>query len=136
MMHQKIITQIRVSFSLNQHFLKWPQIPISAIECYIFSLSSWLTIQLLGINTLITFPYNYFLSFKLINPIYAFLIFYFQYILDTLRVDTTEGFYNKLENSLYQTIFLHLLTNFFFGMYTLIQTLNLKTNNPNQKVPN
>ena len=65
-----------------------------------------------------------------------FLFFYFQYILDTLRVDATEGLCNKLENSLYQTIFLHLLTNFFFGMYTLIQTLNSKTNNPKQKVPN
>ena len=80
----EIITQIRVSFSLNQHFLKWPQIPISAMECYIFSLSSWLTIQLLGISTLITFPYNYFLSFK----INLFFIFYFQYILNTLRASS------------------------------------------------
>ena len=57
-------------------------------------------------------------------------------MLNTLRVDATEGLCNKLENSLYQIIFLHLLTNFFFGMCTLIQTLNSKTNNPNQKVLN
>ena len=50
------------------------------------------------------------------------------------RIDATEGLCNKLENSLYQTIFLHFLTNFFFGMYTLIQTLNSKTSNSTQKV--
>ena len=84
MMHKKIITQIRVSFSLNQHFLKWPQIPISATECYIFSLSSWLTIQLLGISTLLTFPYNCFFSFKTNKShtcIFNFLFsIYFRYI--------------------------------------------------------
>ena len=48
----------------------------------------------------------------------------------------TEALCNKLENRLYQPIFVPLLTNFFFGMCTLTQTLNSETNNPNQKVVN
>ena len=88
-MKQRMLTPTRVSFSLNQHYLNWPQIPVSAMELYIFSLFSWLIIQLLGIY--ISFYYTSVITIHSTTNNSLSISIILKIFTDTLRVDPTEG---------------------------------------------